>query len=276
MDLKRLQDIPTWEWPAGTDKMLLKILHDRTSDPSDRLIAAELAGDLTVINDNLADELLSIVKQDDEPEQLRATAVIALGPALEYMYDEIDIAGEQTISVSMFNRIQEFLRKLYMDMDISKEIRRRIIEASVRAPQDWHYDAVAAAYESDDQDWKLTAVFCMRFIEGFDSQILEALNSGNPEIFYEAICAAGDWGLAGAWPHIEAVIREKDTDKSLLLAAIEASVIIRPQESMNILSGLLYSDDEDIVDAVHEAMSTAEMTMDDDFNDEEDEDETLH
>ena len=276
MDIKNLQSIPSWEWPADTDKVLLGLLRDRTADPSDRIIAAESAGDLTVIDDNLADELLSIVKRNEESEELRATAVLALGPVLEYTYDEFDMPDERTISVSMFNRIQDSLRKLYMEMDIPKDLRRRMIEASVRAPQDWHHDAVAAAYESHDEDWKLTAVFCMRFIDGFDSLILQALNSSNPDIFFEAVCAAGDWGLDEAWPHIVAIIKEKDADKSLLLAAIEASVIIRPEEASYILSDLMYSDDEDIVEAVHEAMSMAEITMDDDFTEDDDDDETIH
>ena len=53
-----------------------------------------------------------------------------------------------------------------------KEVKRPILEASVRAPEKWHKNAVAAAYRSKDEDWKLTAVFCMRFIRGFDKQIV--------------------------------------------------------------------------------------------------------
>lgn len=277
MDIKRLLDIPPWEWPPGTDKMLLSVLRNREANPSERLIAAELAGDMTVIDDNLADELLAIVKQDDAPEELRATAVIALGPVLEYTYDEIDMAEEPTISPGTFNRIQDSLRKLYMDMDTPKEVRRRTIEASVRAPQDWHYNAVASAYESHDEHWKLTAVFCMRYISGFDDNILEALNSDNPDIYYEAICAAGDWGLEDAWPHIVSIITERDDDKSLLLAAIEATVNIRPEEAADLLSDLMYSEDEDIVEAVHEAIALAGACMDEDFmDDDEEEDKTIH
>jgi hypothetical protein len=45
----------------------------------------------------------------------------------------------------------------------------------VRAPQDWHENAVGSAYASGDDTWKLTAVFCMRFVRGFDGQIVEEL-----------------------------------------------------------------------------------------------------
>ena len=56
----------------------------------------------------------------------------------------------------------------FMDGDIPKDVRREILEASVRAPQDWHQEAVRMAYSSDDESWRLTAVFCMCYIRGFE------------------------------------------------------------------------------------------------------------
>jgi hypothetical protein len=255
--------------------VLLAILRDGRADASDRLLAAELAGDFTVISDELADALLSIVQQGDESEQLRTEAVLSLGPALEYMDEDLfDDSDEVTISEGMFRRIQDSLRRLYMDAGVPKEVRRRILETSVRAPQDWHRDVVRAAYVSDKEDWKLTAVFCMGFVDGFDDQILEALGSKNPDIHYEAVRAAGNWGLDGAWPHIAAVIAAGESDKPLLLAAIEAATYIRPQEAVEIFGDLMDSDDEDIVEAVYEAMAMAELPLDDEYFDEDD--ETIH
>ena len=46
-------------------------------------MAADLAGDLVVINDALVDALLAIVGNAAEPEELRAKAAISLGPVLE-------------------------------------------------------------------------------------------------------------------------------------------------------------------------------------------------
>jgi hypothetical protein len=275
MDLKTLQNMPSWEWPKEAGRVLLAILRDGRADASDRLLAAELAGDFTVISDELADALLSIVQQGDESEQLRTEAVLSLGPALEYMDEDLfDDSDDVTISEGMFRRIQDSLRRLYMDAGVPKEVRRRILETSVRAPQDWHRDVVRAAYVSDKEDWKLTAVFCMGFVDGFDDQILEALGSKNPDIHYEAVRAAGNWGLDGAWPHIAAVIAAGESDKPLLLAAIEAATYIRPQEAVEIFGDLLDSDDEDIVEAVYEAMAMAELPLDDEYFDEDD--ETIH
>ncbi|MDJ0892933.1 MAG: hypothetical protein QNK18_17300, partial [Gammaproteobacteria bacterium] len=62
MDLKILNETAPWDWPEGADKMLLAILADERADASDRIRAAELAGDFTVINDNLVDVLLSVLQ----------------------------------------------------------------------------------------------------------------------------------------------------------------------------------------------------------------------
>ena len=55
MDLKILGATPPWDWPKDTARMLLEILSDDRVDESDRLLAAKLAGDFTVINNELAD-----------------------------------------------------------------------------------------------------------------------------------------------------------------------------------------------------------------------------
>jgi hypothetical protein len=155
-----------------------------------------------------------------------------------------------------------------MDAETPREVKRPILEASVRAPEKWHKNAVAAAYRSKDEDWKLTAVFCMQFIRGFDKQIVESLESQNANIRYRAVCAAGNWEIDAAWPHIAALVASEETEKELRLAAIDAAAFIRRHRASEILRPLLHSNDEDIVGAVHEALAMAEG-----MNEEEEDDE---
>lgn len=270
MDLKTLQKTPDWDWPEDAGKTILGILRNGHTGDSERLIAAELAGDLIVMNDELAEILLSIACSDTVPEKLREQATISLGPVLEYVdTDEFEIAegieypDDVEISAETFQKIQKTLRKLYMDAAAPKDVRRRAIEASVRAPQDWHRDVIRAAYCSGDESWRLTAVFCMRYVRGFDDQIIEALGSHNGDIHYEAVCAAGNWQVDAAWSHITRLVGAKKTDKALHLAAIEALAVIRPKEAAAILIELTASDDEDIVEAAYEAMSMADELPDD-------------
>ena len=46
---------PPWEWPPDSGNTLLAFLGDRQADESERLAAAELAGEIVVINEDLAD-----------------------------------------------------------------------------------------------------------------------------------------------------------------------------------------------------------------------------
>ncbi len=277
MDLKTLKDTPPWDWPATADKTLLAILRNGRADESDRLLAADLAGNFTVINDELADTLLSILRGSDETEKLRGQAAISLGPALEHA----DASGFEDpddilISEETLRRTQESLRSLYLDAGVPMDVRRQILEAAVRAPQHWHQEAVRTAYSSDDENWKLTGVFCMRFIQGFDEQILEALSSENPDIHYQAVCAAGNWGIEGAWPQILKLVNSDDIDKPLLLAAIDAVASIRPEEAPDLLSEFTDSDDEDIADAAFEALAMAELPVEEDDYDDYGDDEDNH
>jgi hypothetical protein len=276
MDLEILLDTPPWDWPADAGKTFLKVLTDRRAAPSDRLTAATLAGDFTVINDDLAAALLALVRDAGEPENLRARAAISFGAALEQAsIEEFDDPDEVPITERTFRNIQDSLRELYLDKSTPKELRRRILEASVRAPETWHRDAIGQAYSSADKEWMLTAVFSMRWVRGFDKQILAALNSTNPDIHYEAVRAAGNWELDAAWPHVVELVNNPRTPKRLLLAAIGAAGSIRPAEAPGILLDLADSDDEDIAEAADEAMTMAEGASayeEDDDDEEENED----
>ncbi len=272
MDIKTLIDTPPWDWPRDAGDMFRMILSDSRSKVSDRLIAAELAGSSTVINDDLAGVLTAIVGNAEEPEELRAKAAISLGPVLEQAdTDGFEDPEDAPISEITFRNIQDKLHRLFLENSIPKGVRRRILEASVRAPQNWHQKAIMTAYSSGDKDWMLTAVFSMRWVRGFENQILEALKSSDPEIHYQAVSAAGNWELDAAWPHVLGLLNDAGTSKPLLLAVIDAVSSIRPQEAGELLIDLTESDDEDIAEAANEAIAMSEPIPDE----EDDEDNTM-
>src|ERR1035437_1952793 len=127
MDLKTLRDTPPWEWPRNAGKTLLGILLDRKADASDRLLAGDIAGDFTVINDALADALLSTVGDAAEPDELRGQAAISLGLAIKQAdIDEFDDPDAVPISEKTFRKVKQALRKLYLDSGGPKLVRRRI------------------------------------------------------------------------------------------------------------------------------------------------------
>jgi hypothetical protein len=275
MKIKTLRETPPWEWPGNAGTTIHRALADKQADSSDRLIAAELAGDLVVMDDGLADDLLAIVRDAGESAELRARAAISFGAVLEqadtFGFDDPMDVDEIPIEEDTFDEIKDALHKLYSDADAPKLARRRALEASVRATAEWHNDAVAAAYASGDREWKLTAVFAMRYVSGFQDQILEALRSDDREIHYEAVVAAGSEEMGAAAPHIVTLLRDKRTPKPLLLAAIEAIGSIQPRKAWDNLGKLSESDDEEIAEAAQEAISMAEgaVQMEEDEEDEE-------
>jgi HEAT repeats len=274
MDLKALLDLPPWEWPGNTAAVLLDVLRSDSPAEDELLAAIELAGDFTVVDEKLVVELVAILESGARSEAARARAAISLGPVLEYMDMEQDGDGSESLPLTTdrFVWLQDRLHGLFVDTTTAAEIRRRVLEAAVRAPQEWQFAAIASAYASQDPAWHLTGAFCMRFIQGFEVQIVEALQDPDPGVVYQAVHAAGSWAVDAAWDRVcELATSRKKIDKALLLAAITAVGEIRPHEAATVLGGLLDSKDEDIREAVHDALAAAEPADDEeDWEDDED------
>ena len=275
MRMHDLAAMPPWDWPPTAAAEILVVLEDRNALTSERLLAAELAGDLIVMNDDLAEELLRILQSPDESEDLRCGAAISFGAALEEAniegYDSLDAPA---VTEPVLERAKAALRDSYQDPAIPKGVRRMALEASVRAPEPWHAGAVRAAFDSGDHEWKLTAVFCMRFVQGFDAEIVEALDTDDPDIHYEAVMAARDQAVPGAWDHLRALVLaagsgedlvpgEDDAERDLLIAAVHAVAFIRPLEAAETLSEIIESDDEDLSEAALEALDMVHGLLED-------------
>jgi hypothetical protein len=278
MDVNELSRVPSWEWPAEAAELIIATLRDRAVREQDRRLAAELAGDMIVMNDEMADGLLEILADPTESPFLRGRAAISLGPVLEELWlqvgDPFPDEDDPVVSPEVAAAIAEGLRDACTDADAPKELRRRALEASIRWPADWHAATVREAYASSDAEWRITAVFCMRFIDGFEDQIVASLADEDPRIEREAVCAAGEHALAAAWKHVVRIVEGDTTDRGLLLAAIAAVGAIRPDEAESVLSVLADEDDEEIEAAIEETLLHARMEMrgpdfDEDFDEEE-------
>jgi hypothetical protein len=274
VNLKQLSNIPPWEWPENAATLILEMLANRKASANDRLLAAELAGEEVILDDKIGKALLGIVKSSEEPVELRAEAAIALGPALEEaeLGDYEDTDDSPSLSKSFVQEIQRTFHQLYSDTNVPGNLRRSVLESSVRNLQNWHADAIRSAYESDNRDWRLTAVFCMEFVRGFEGEIVESLKSNDSDILFHAVKAAGNWEIDAAWPKIARLVTSPDSEKNLLLAAIEAAACIRPTET-DIIEPLVDSEDEDISEAAMDALSEAEFAQGDSETEEEEDDD---
>ncbi len=262
MKLQTINKLGSWEWPPETGGLIREILADQRADPAERLLAAEMAGNIEVLHEELAQTLLAIVNSGAEAEALRCRAALALGPALElYDMEYFDDPDEIFLSEETLRTIQATLRQIHADDGAPELVRRRVLETAVRAPEPWQEEAIRAAYLSGSEEWRLTAVFCMQYVQGFAEQILQSLTSRNPHIRYEAVHAAGNWGIKEAWPHIAPLLSASNTDKALLIAAIDAAVGLSVPEANGLLTALLDAHDDDIVDAANEALAMVEANQ---------------
>ena len=258
--LQSLAQTAPFDWPEDARPLLLGVLRDRAADEDDRVLAAELSGCTVVHDDEVARTLLSIASSDREAALLRSRAVIALGPGLELCETlGFDDPADLPLQPATFNDVQQALRTLYADPDVPKLLRRKSLEASVRAPQPWHPEAIRAAFASGDEEWRLTAVFGMRFVEGFEKEILRSLTSESEDVQAEAMFGVAAWGLEAAWPQVLGVVQAKVTERLLLLAAIEAVGALRPAEAEELLAPLAQLGDEEIDEAVAEAVAMQEF-----------------
>ena len=275
MDLKWLAETPPWERPESTAGEALRVLEDARAATADRILAAELGGDYTAMNDEIAGALLAIVGNVSEPAELRAAAAVAFGATLE-AGDTYEFDDPESVPVSerMYERIRRTLQTLYADASAPKLVRRRILEGSVRAPQEWHEGAIRAAWDSGDPEWRLSAVFAMGYVRGFDDEVVAALESDDEDLFHEAVIAAGNNELEAAWPHVAALLETEGTEKELLLSAFDAAAAIDPEGAVGLLVPYLDSEDEEITEAAQGAISMAEILADPDADlDEGDEDD---
>jgi hypothetical protein len=272
MDIQSLCDTPPWAWPADADRTLLDVLPDRAAPAEERRRAASLASSVTVMNEEIAEALLAILQDPSEPEELRAQAAISMGPTLDDVEVELDWEDPDDLLVSeqTWSGMREALHETYLDAGAPKLVRRKALEASVRAQADWHAGAVRAAYHGDDPEWRITAVFCMAYVADFDDEILEALESRDPALFFEAVRAAGARGLKKAWRRVNSILQRERNDRPLLLAAIAAVPEIRPESAHEALAELLDHPDAEISEAADEALGMADATIDEDAEGDDD------
>ena len=76
------------------------------------------------------------------------------------------------------------------------------------------------------------------------------------------MCAAGNWEVDEAGPHVAILVTAKDTGKNLRIAAIEAVAGIRPEKTEELLMDLADDRDEAIAEAARDAIVMAGVSPD--------------
>lgn len=251
LTLGHLLGMPSWEWPEDATELVLHGL--RSPDPEEVLAATSAA--VHVMDDTVAMACLDLIEQVDGSPEIRARAALALGPALE----DGDVMGfeeaaDAMLSQVVWSQVQSTCKRVYHDAITPKYVRRKVLEAAVRARAAWHEAAIRAAYQSTDEDWKVTAVFCMGFVTGFEEEILSSLESDVGAVRFEAIRAAGIRELADAGVYILEVASNPSEPVDLRVEAVEALAHINPPSTYEVLEELAHGRIPELSDAAEEAL----------------------
>ena len=249
------------------------LLTQLTADDED--VRREAREELHMLMDDAVARRYLDVIEGSGSDGVRADAIVGLGPVIEeagidYIDDELEFEESPElgppVSREMFGTIVATIRKIYEDESQPKLLRRRALEVLVRDPQPWLEGEIRKQLASSDEDWKLTAVFAMGYVNGFEKEIMDALTSAGEPILFEAVRSAGSMELAAAAPRIRELAQSATVDPDTRLAAIEALPFV-DDGAEEILRELVGSDDEEIA-------QTAEIALDELlFQDELDEEE---
>lgn len=256
--LTGLAESESWTWPEEAREQILAGL--ASPDPEIRLLAVELAAE--EMDDEIAGLVMKRVADPEEREPLRARAAIVLGPALEECSVEEmveQLPCDAPLSARCYERVRRGLRRVYHDGRTPKLVRRRVLEGAVRAPQAWQRGAVEAAMASGDEEWRATAVFCMGFLDGFETRLLEALGDPVQDVRFEAVRSVGRLGIPEAGSHVVRLARDAEVPLDLRLAAVDAVGQIRPPGARELLEALAASPVPDLAEAAEFALEDLAM-----------------
>jgi hypothetical protein len=244
----------------------------RSDDPEVREEARQELSDR--MDDDVAAGFLEFIRSN-APDAVIADAIIGLGPIVEeagddYFDDELDPPEmwEPSISRETFQRMVRELRELYEDPQRPKLLRRRAFEVLVRNLEEWQADAIRKHFEGDDEEWKLTAVFGMGYVPGFDREIAGVVNSASGDLLYEAIRSAANREVTEVAPRVRE-LAQKSSDRDVQLAAIEALPLVDPK-CEPLLEKLAQSKDEEIAEAAEAALEELELWQNDEFEEDDD------
>ncbi len=236
-------------------------------EPDERVRFATLADISDEVDDEIAGEMERLLRED-ESDDVRARAAIAFGPTLELCSYELDDEGrlpppggydDAPLTQEAYDRLTETLRRVFMDGANPELVRRRVLEGAVRSPQPWHEKAAAAAFRSDEEPWRITAVFCMGYLGGFDDEIATAFESGSELVRFEAIRAAGNRGIKRLAGRLLALAEDPAADLDERLAAIEALPNMEHPGTFELMDELCADPDEGIARAAEEALEEVSM-----------------
>lgn len=222
-------------------------------DPGVREVALRL---LWECDDTSLGPLLLKMMESDPDVKVRSAAAAALG---QFIY-----LGElEEIPENLLHRIEEKLLQLTMDAGEAKLLRRRALEAMGFSSRPEINNLIRAAYNNDDPEWLVTALFAMGRSANaiWIPSVMDMLDSDNEEVLFEAVRAAGELEAAIARKRLLRIVRKQPEGSEIRMAGIWALSKIGGEKVRDTLEALLESsEDDDEIDLLEDALENLQFT----------------
>jgi HEAT repeat protein len=209
------------------------------------------------------DRFVELAKHD-ESDSVRAAALKALGRFI--LKGELgELPESETI------RAQQAAVATLNDAHEPVEVRRRALEAISNSSHEQVPGAIQRAYRGDDRAMKLSAVYAMgrSCDDRWESAVINELDSSDDEMRYEATRAAGELELVAAVAKLGQLVAEDDAEIQDM--AVWSLGEIGGREALRILRAVLdmaeENEDDDLVNAVEDAIGNASLAGGDMFGD---------
>jgi HEAT repeat protein len=214
-------------------------------DPSPEVRAAAAGGLWECMESQDIDILLNMAGSDQAP-LVRAAAAGTLGHAV-YMVELLEIEGQRAQQI-----VQFLLNACANDPDF--DVRRRALESLSFLSESPVPDMIEAAYQSENERMKVSALFCMgrNGSERWLPIVLKELSSDEPEMRFEAVRSAGELEDEElVWPVARLIT---DDDPEVRLQAVDSLGKMGGELAERTLEGLTESGDDAMRDAAADAL----------------------
>jgi HEAT repeat protein len=189
----------------------------------------------------------------DEAIRVRATAATALGRfVLLGELEGIDRAPAMLAEQALLEAIRQNVEDL--------EVRRRAVEAIAFSGQAGVRQIIEAAYYSEEEEMRVSALFAMgRSADLYWRTLLsEELNNPNPALRFEAARSCGELEVSRAVPRLIEMVFD-EPDREVQQAAVWALGLIGGSEAREALETCYLSDDEVLSQAAADALDEMDL-----------------
>lgn len=246
-DLENISDADTL---VSFEHVALMALED--TDPRVREVAIRL---LWEFEDPKTAQIFRKMLASDPEGAVRASAASALA---RYIY-----MGEiEEISQDLLHDIEEDLLRVHASQD-ELLVRRRALEALGFSSRTEVPDLIRRAYDSDDTEWLVTALFAMgrSADQTWEPDVRRMLRHPISEVQFEAVRAAGELAIPSARQPLLDMLEEGINDEDVYNAAIWSLSQIGGDDVRETLEALAdETEDDEALELLENALDNLEFT----------------